>query len=202
MTIISSHRPHAQGGQFPLNQIRAYKSWLTVAKKIIYFGSPEPDLGASRQNTQFIGCPDFPQIAILAAYAASCLDTVAIVNSDIVLTEPVLKIPIYLSRGICKAAVSRRHHYDPGTFDLAAAVDITTDRGRDIFIAEPVVWREVAKRIPSVYRIGHQKWDAWVCDYWRDTHKKKFMDFTHLRCVFHPNHGERRMPYSKELEAV
>lgn len=202
MTIISSHRPHAQGGQFPINQIRAHQSWISVANRIIYFGPEEAELKDSLGKTRFIGCEDFPEIRLLASWASTQFDCVAIVNSDIVLTENVLKVPVMLAKGMYKAAVSRRHHYDPQTFDLASAVDNVKDRGRDIFIAAPVIWKDVAQNIPAAYRIGHQKWDAWVCDRWRDTYKNKFMDFTYLRCVFHPNHEERRMPYARELENV
>lgn len=202
MIIVSSHRPHSQGGQFPLNQIRAHASWLLVANRIIYVGPAEPDLHDQHNKTRFLDSEDFPRIKTMAELAASQTDTVAVVNSDIVLTEPVLKVAVMLAKGMYTAAVSRRHHYDPATFDLNAAVDHIEDRGRDIFVAHPTIWRDVARNIPSVYRIGHQKWDAWVCDHWRDTYKRKFMDFTYLRCVFHPNHEERRMPYSKELERV
>ena len=201
MIIVSSHRPHSRSEAYRINQVRAKKSWDAFARKIVYFGLNEPELQTS-EKTFFVGTDDFPRIMDMASFAGSQSDVVAIVNADIVLTKPILEMERRILRKQVYGAISRRYHYDPTTADLTMAKDDPADRGRDIFIALPRVWAQIALKIPSGYRIGHQKWDAWVSDYFRDNFGKKFYDFTGLRCVFHPIHEERTMPYAREIEKL
>jgi hypothetical protein len=200
MILISSHRPHSQGGCFPQNQIAAHQSWEGVARRIIYFGSFEQSL--SGPTTQFIPSTDFPRIKDMATMAGRQPQITALVNADIILIPLIHKIEFNIQRGFARACISRRHHFEPGAQTLDQARDDPLDRGRDIFVTRPDIWRKVAEEIPPVFRIGHQKWDAWLSDYFKTTQGKYFTDFTRLRCVFHPIHGDRKMPYAPELEDV
>lgn len=202
MIIISSHRPHAKNDSYRRNQIRAKQSWDVFSRKVIYFGKYEPELATTPDKTTFIGGEDFPRIADMATVASIQADVVAIVNADIVLTKPILEMERRVLLRQVYGAISRRYHYDPETFDITMAQDDPKDRGRDIFMAMPKVWGQIAARIPPGYRIGHQRWDAWVSDYFRDNFGKKFYDFTGLRCVFHPVHEDRYMPHSQEIDKL
>lgn len=190
MTIISSFRPHKDSAVYRENQIRAHKSWESVAAEIVYFGKPEPELGGV--TTRFLPCEEWPKIAFMAEWAATYKEPAAIVNSDIVLEEPVARVFDIVKRTHIGAATSRR-------FDLETRKLNPEDHGRDIFICKPKIWKMVAKEIPDVCRIGHQCWDGWFVGFLRKRIGKRFADFTQLRAVFHPTHGERLMPYSEEI---
>lgn len=199
MIAISSHRPLDQEPEIKRNQLLAKRTWESVFSRIIYFGVFEQELASSK--TVFFPHEEFPRIKDLMEQAGKQRGLVAILNADIVVTPDLKKLErMMMLRGkLC--ASSRRYHFDPDTCDWKAA-QLGNDRGRDIFIARNDIWRDAAHNVPEQFRIGHQGFDGWITDFFRGKYNTSFIDFTDMRIIFHPNHGNRKMPHSKEVAAV
>lgn len=199
VTAISSVRPHSRSPEFARNQSMAWRSWQWAFSKIIYVGIEEPELHS--QKTSFVAAEDWPRIQTLAEVAAnqpvSVLAPVAIVNADIVIGQRFSNVRNMFTYKWCGS--SRRYHFDPHTPNYERATLIEADRGRDIFIAQRRIWKQIAEKVPSHLRIGHQQWDAWVTDYFNEHYKSGFFDFTGMKCIFHPKHEDRQMPYANEI---
>lgn len=196
MIAISSHRPHARSVEFRRNQMLAKRTWENLFTKIIYAGIPEAELQS--QKTVFIQTEDFPTIQTLAKIAASQQESViAILNADICIGQRFNTVKQMMQARLC--ASSRRFHFDPHNPNWDRAQTDERDRGRDIFIAQKRIWKRIAQEVPSYLRIGHQQWDAWVTDYFNEHCKPGFLDFTNMKCIFHPNHEDRQMPFAQKI---
>lgn len=178
---------------------------MMFAKRIILFGQHEPDL--SNPKVAFVPSEQFPRIKSLIAMAAKQRHQfVAICNGDILLDPAIIRIEGRMKNGHYKCASSRRWHFDP-TKPMAEALETASltnqdgflDRGRDVFIAKADAWEKLSHEVPEHLRMGHQHWDAWATDAFRRHWDAKFLDFTVLRIVHHPNHQGRRMPYADQI---
>ena len=196
MIALSSHRPHSKSREFAFNQRLAWLSWQGCFNKIIYAGPPEAELQS--RKTVFIQTEDFPTIQTLAKIASEqSEESVAVLNADICVGHRFGQVKLRMQSMLC--ASSRRWHFDPtNPQNFENAVLIDSDRGRDIFIAKKRVWKRIADLVPGHLRIGHQQWDAWMTDYFNSL-KPSFFDFTGIKCIFHPNHGDRQMPYADQI---
>lgn len=175
----------------------AKRTWEGYFRKIIYFGPEEPDLKS--QKTEFIESEQWPTIKRMAEVAAKLAGPTAILNADILVTPGLRVVENRLNSGLAVCGSSRRFHFDINDLpSLGKARLIDGDRGRDIFVANQRLWGQVARDIPSHYRIGHQQWDGWMTDFF-NTFKPAFVDFTQIRCIFHPTHGDRQMPYADQI---
>lgn len=61
--------------------------------------------------------------------------------------------------------------------------------GLDFFIAKQNIWRSVSSVIPPEFCIGKIQWDTWLVSYFVNQHR--CVDFSPLKLVYHPTHGER-----------
>lgn len=198
MIAVSSHRPHSRSVEFARNQSMAKRTWENAFFWIIYAGPKETDL--SSPKTEFRKTEDWPRIQTMAQIAASKRGYVAILNADILVDPRIKRLEDFWRKRGYVCASSRRFHFDPfNPKGFADARLIDADRGRDIFVATYDVWQRVAGIIPPYLRIGHQQWDRWLSDYFRDTFSSRFHDFTDNRFIFHPNHGDREMPHAQQI---
>lgn len=164
---------------------RAKVTWDLVFSEVHYFNQAEPLL--SGLNTLFIKTdpPDeAPTIALMAEHASLTRSWTAILNADIMVMVDMLRIERILSyKYHADCALSRRfrtvHDQEP------------TDWGLDFFVARPEVWRAVAVQIPKVFRLGHIRWDTWLCSFWAHQYPQRFVDLTPSRLILHPDHDER-----------
>lgn len=199
MIAISSHRPHGKSVEFRRNQLLAKRSWESAFTRIVYAGSEEPELKS--QKTSFVEAEEWPTIQTLAQIAseqpAQIDKPIAIINADIVIGQRFGNVKNRMT--FMRCASSRRWHFDPHAPNYDRAELIDADRGRDIFVAQRRIWRHISRVVPPHLRIGHQQWDAWVTDFFNDNHKAGFFDFTNMKCIFHPFHGDRQMPYANTI---
>lgn len=187
---ISSFRPLGANPEIARNQVRAITSWSVAMDGVILFGKPEPLLSSSR--TVFVDAPDYPSISLLA-YAASQLTVPScLINADIVVAQHLRWIAGQAWAKRAVAWTSKRCEYDPGTFDLDGAKVV--DAGADIFCAMPEVWARVYQAIPGGFRLSAPTWDSWLLGFLTLTFKRRFVDVTALRPIFHPKHGQRIRP--------
>jgi len=199
MIALSSARRHEKNAEYSANQKRAADSW-SVFSQVFYFGEYEEEL--SRNNVLNVKSDEWPTIKSMARFAGHIQnDLVAIINADIVVTEPIVEVEKKLKELTIPAATSYRYEFDPADGDLSKAVRIKEDRGMDIFVATPEVWRMVEKRIPEYLRIGHQTFDSWLCGFFCANFGFGFRQFTDYRCIFHPKHGGRETPFSSEIRS-
>jgi len=199
MIAISSARRHEKNAEYALNQKRAGESWK-LFKDVYYFGSYEEDL--RHDNVAWVKSDDWPTIKRMAEFASRMKDDlVAIINADIVVTEPILEVEAKLKELTMPAATSYRYEFDPATGDISKAVRVKENRGMDIFVCTPEVWGAVSGLIPSYLRIGHPTWDTWLCGYLCHHYGFGFRDFTEYRCIFHPRHEGRETPHSVEIKS-
>lgn len=206
MIIISSFRPFGEDPEWDRNQMMAFRTWQMVAKRVFLFGQQEPTLAGSKVS--FVNSEQFPRIKDMAALAGSLRHDycIAICNGDILMDPKIRAIEQRMRYGTCRCASSRRWHYDPSkpineAIEAASLFteDGVDDRGRDVFIARWDVWERIAKEMPSSYRIGHNEWDAFLTDKFREHWNERFLDFTAMRYIHHPHHGGRRRPYHEAV---
>lgn len=200
MIAISSARRHEKSPEYAANQKRACESWKLFSK-VFYFGSYEEDL--RRDNVLWVRSEEeFPSIKRLAEFASHVDEgeLACLINADIVVTDPILLVEKKLKELTIPAATSYRYEFDPATGDLSSAVRNKQDRGMDIFVAGPNVWKMVAARIPDYLRIGHQTFDSWLCGFFCDNFGFGFRQFTDYCCIYHPKHGGRETPHSSEIK--
>lgn len=199
MIAISSARPHERNKEYAINQKRAGESW-SLFKTVYYFGNYEEDL--CHDNTRWVRSDDWPSIKRMAEFAKYITDDlVAIINADIVVTEPILEVEQKLKELTVPAATSYRYEFDPTTGDLSKAVRARENRGMDIFVCTPEVWSVMAKEIPDYLRIGHPTWDTWVCGFLCSHYGFGFREFTSYRCIFHPRHEGRETPHNDAIRS-
>lgn len=199
MIAISSARRHEKNPEYASNQKRAASSWK-VFSQVFYFGSYEEDI--CHDNVLFVKSDDWPTIKRMAEFSSHTNgDLVAIINADIVVTEPILEVEKKLKELTIPAATSYRYEFEPADSDLSRAVRYKTDRGMDIFVATQDAWKIVAKQIPEYLRIGHPTFDSWLCGFFCHNFGFGFRQFTDYRCIFHPKHGGRETPHSPEIRS-
>jgi hypothetical protein len=200
MIAISSARKHEKNAEYAMNQKRAGESWK-LFKQVFYFNGYEQEL--THDNVLNVKSDDWPSIKRMAEFASNMVDDlVAIINADIVVTEPLLEVEQKLKELTVPAATSYRYEFDPDDYpDLSNAVRHKEDRGMDVFVATPEVWGMVSKRIPEYLRIGHQTFDSWLCGFFCSNFGFGFRGFTDYRCVFHPKHGGRDTPHSASIKS-
>jgi hypothetical protein len=199
MIAISSARRHDKNAEYALNQKRACESWK-LFNQVYYFGSYEEDL--RKDNVLWVKSDDWPTIKRMAEFASHIRgDLAAIINADIVVSDPILEVESKLKELTIPAATSYRYEFDPETGDLGSAVRVRENRGMDIFVCTPEVWLAISKAIPEYLRIGHPTWDTWVCGFLASNYGFGFREFTSYRCIFHPRHGGRETPHSAEIKS-
>lgn len=182
MICISSFRPFNQCSEdIKQNQLRAFKSWLFAFEEITYFNLPE--VGVQSCKTRFVPCSGKPTIRNIAQVASLARSWVAIVNADIVVTEKIIGVEHRLKEQECKCFISRRYDTKTG---------MILDEGLDIFGAVPEVWRAVALRVPKELTLGRILWDTWMLSYFVANYGRKCADISPAKCIFHPQHAERR----------
>lgn len=192
----SSHRPHSESEEYRENQLLAFRTWQGVFDKIIYFGPEEPELASSK--TMFVPIADFPSIKEMAAMLARNKGFHVLLNADICVAPRIKDLPAYMKFNGKSSASSRRWHFrkEDNTFDKA---DMGDDRGRDFFMCRSDIWHAVAETINPGFRIGHQKWDAWMVNFLRAKYNDGFADISGDRLIFHPVHEGRKMPHSEQV---
>lgn len=195
MIAVSSHKPFDKSPDYAANQTAASATWKNKFKAIYYIGHYEA--GLSHKNTMFVRPDgDYPTIKAMANLGDILGGGyVAIINADIVLTEPLLEVEKKMNEMALPAAVSYRHEFNPQDPDWQQnAVRNKEDRGMDIFIATNAIWKMIAKEIPEDLWFGHNLWDSWVCGWMCHHLGYGFRHFTDYRCVFHPKHEGRSQP--------
>lgn len=200
MIAISSARRHESNSEYAANQKRAAESWK-LFKSVYYFGSYEKDL--TSDNTLYAKSSEWPTIKEMAHFASHIQgDLVALINADIVITEPILAVEKKLKELTMPASSSYRYEFDPNDYpDLSKAVRNKEDRGMDVFIGTSETWKMVAQRIPDYLRFGHPTWDSWMCGFFCSTFGFGYRAFTDYRCIFHPKHGGRETPHSPSIRS-
>lgn len=194
LIIVSSQKPQAKcSKQYAAQQKEALDSWLKLKAAVILLNDKSevsvPE-GVLLQQPKEVQPTVHELIGAALAHAKNKQDVIiAVVNSDIILTESALKV-LQLSDklGNSWAATSLRYQFKK---DMAAAE--TKDQGLDIFVASPRIWEMVYADMPKhnvdKLRIGKTLWDTWLSGYFK-THimQSKYVDMTHWKCVFHKEH--------------
>lgn len=200
MIAIGSHKPFSESEEYAATQAMAATSWHEHFSAIYYFGNYEQ--GLNHDKVLFAKSSGYPTIKEMAEFASHCAcEYVAMINADIVIGPRIGEVEKKLNELSLPAAVSYRHEFDPADPKwMDSAERKLNDRGMDIFVAKPEIWRMVAKRIPEYLRIGHNRWDSWVCGFFCEHLGYGFRHFTDYRCVFHPKHGGRCVvPHGNEI---
>lgn len=188
MIAVSSFKPRGESLEIEQNQADANRSWNEVFSQIIYFN--DYDHAMSSSKTSFIPCEGYPTIKDLAGYCSMLEGWSCIINADIVVTNAMILVEYALDRHNALCATSRRYTFDP---KMGISKSSFVDFGLDIFVARPGIWSEVASIVPEDFRIGHCLWDTWMAGFFNAT--GKYYDITPFKCVFHPIHHYRRVPF-------
>lgn len=199
LVIVSSQKPKGKcSKQYAAQQSDALASWLQLKAAVILVNdksevaAPE---GVLLQQPKEAHPSIYELIGAGLDYAKNKQDVViAIVNSDIILTENFLKV-LQLGDKLSNAwaATSQRYQYDHKKRDIDRAE--ITDSGLDVFVATPRIWQDVYSAMPTMnahkMKIGRNLWDTWLSGYFK-THVmgSKYIDFTHWKCVFHKEHPQ------------
>jgi hypothetical protein len=191
MTLITSHRPLSESPEIARNQIRAKESWELVFDEIIYFGKQEPSLSSNK--TMFIDSDEFPTIDLLLTAAALASDWSCLINADIVVSPLLGKVLEECIQKRVQAFTSMRYEFDPDAKDMSQAK--VKDSGYDFFMTDAALWTGAAQKIPPGYRIGHNRWDNWILGYFNTVCRRRFVDITSRRVIFHPRHENRKQPH-------
>jgi hypothetical protein len=191
MTLITSHRPLSESEEIARNQLRAKESWEPVFDEIIYFGKYEPALASIK--TMFIESEEFPTIDLLLTAAALASGWTCLINADIVVSPMLGMVLQECIQKRVQAFTSMRYEFEPDANDLSKAK--VKDSGYDFFMTDTALWIGAAQKIPKGYRIGHNRWDNWILGYFNTVCRRRFVDITSRRCIFHPRHSERKQPY-------
>lgn len=198
LSAVASFRALDDSAEVAANQLRAKRSWDAVFDRIILFGDYDKRLASP--ITEFVPCEDFPRISLLAMVASCQTNPVCLLNADIVVARNLKEL---VNKAWAKQAVamtSQRLEFNPKTEDYFRAV--VRDLGADFFCALPQVWKQVYKAIPTQFRIGHQRWDQWMLNYFWFTFKRRFVDITTFGPIFHPKHEGRKMPHHIDISGV
>lgn len=198
LAAVSSFRSLDDSAEVAENQLRAKRSWDLVFDRILLFGIYDKRLASP--VTQFLTYEDFPHISMMAWVASQHTYPACLLNADIVVAPNLKEL---VNKAWAKGALamtSQRLEFDPKTEDYFRAV--VRDLGADFFCAMPAVWKQVHKAIPSLFRIGHQRWDQWMLNFLWYKYRRQFVDITTLAPIFHPKHEGRKMPYTIDTTGV
>lgn len=195
MIAISSHRPLVDSAEYMRNQLFAHDSWEEVFSQIVYFG--EPQHGLDSEKTTFIRSEEYPRIVDLVELAAAQNDWSCLINADIVVAPHMTDIEHNLKRQRVLAAYSQRWEFDADDEKVKPKV---VDNGLDFFAANPAIWKEAFRWVPTEFRIGHIRWDTWMFEFFCHRCGSGCRDLTKAQVIFHPRHGDRRMPHRDEVE--
>jgi hypothetical protein len=181
MIAISSFRPFELcSPTIRHNQIRAFKSWMLAFERVIYLGTPCPEL--SGILSEFIPTEGKPSIKRICQIASSTGVWTAIINADIVVVPKLKQVELSMNHKGVECGVSER-------FDLDSGFKI--DQGLDMFVAKPNVWSQAALRVPDDFTLGRTLWDNWMLGFMCVNFGRKCADFTPTKCVYHPKHEDR-----------
>jgi len=191
--ILSSVRPFGQKPSYDENQRKAIETWFFVAKRVILFNLPEDTKNMQRPGLSYVGPntnpPTIKQM-LVSVIGLNDEEVVAIVNSDIMLSQAIGKIPIVAlsnSLGRAWACVSSRQTLDKRT----GIVSPPSDNGLDFFCSTVRIWRDVEAKIPGVLAIGRPVWDNWVNSFFRGyIDPAKYFDITSWKAIIHTDHDE------------
>lgn len=195
MIAISSHRPHSENSEYRINQIKALESWYPHFKDIFYLGHEEPEL--KKKKVLFLPSEPYPRIKDMFKIAGNFMNSyVTLLNADIILSSGFGKILEKIESNNIVAATSRRWNYPVSRGPNAARL---SDFGLDVFVAKPAAWKKASAAVPDCLRLGHIQWDSWLSGFFNKELKSKFVDFTHYKAVFHPEHQGRNAPHNSEM---
>jgi hypothetical protein len=197
MLAISSIKPFSQDLAYGLLQQEAISSWARIFNEIILVSSnPEPSLDKLKITMIIADC--FPPIHHLSLLASSSVEPyVAIINSDIYLTEELKLVEALLNKSGSRCATSRRWNY---AGDVQSAQLHPGDNGLDIFMATPDAWAYVSGQIPVELRLGIPGWDNWLVRCFHKRYGHSFRNFTRWRCCFHPLHSPHERPHAHQVQ--
>lgn len=198
LVAVSSFRALDDSDEVAENQLRAKRSWDLVFDRIILFGAYEKRMASS--TTEFIKCEDFPHISAMAFAASQQTVPVCILNADIVVAKNLKALVNQAWFNGAQAMTSQRLEFDPKTEDYFRAKVV--DLGADFFCAKPDGWKQAYKEIPKQFRIGHNRWDQWILNFFWHTYRRRFVDITTLGPIFHPKHGDRKQPHNIDATGV
>jgi hypothetical protein len=190
VNILSSVRPLRDCAETRKRTLAANRSWRGLFDRIIYFGSPSPELG-SPPEVEFMVSEQFPRIVDMVHVAAQLPGWTAIVNGDIIIGRRIKEAEAALVRRKASCAISKRYEFQNGDTRNGRVVDL----GLDFFTARQEVWAAIAEEYPDRYRFGHSSWDALMLGAFNYHDRIHLFDLTGWRIVFHPKHGERRQIY-------
>jgi hypothetical protein len=188
LIAVSSFRPLDENAEVAANQIRALRSWDAAFDAIYLFGQDDPRLRTKK--TFFIESEPYTHISAMALVSCRTMAAACILNADIVVAPTLRHIAQMAWNKPAVAWTSKRAEFDPAKEDYDSAK--VKDMGADIFCALPPVWERVWGSIPPGYRIGTPTWDSWMLGFLGLTYRRRFVDMTSLRPIFHPKHVERR----------
>lgn len=188
LTAISSFRPLNDNGEVAFNQIRALRSWDAAFSEVYLCSPHEPRLASPK--TTFVDVEDFPRLSLLMLLGAEADGPSAILNADIVVASHLRRVAELVWMTGASAFTSRRYEFDSARADYESAKLV--DMGADFFCAQPHVWWQAWREIPTAYRIGNGGWDNWLLGYLTTMLRRKFVDVTPYRLIFHPKHTERK----------
>lgn len=193
MIAVSSHRSHNQSDEYARNQTWARKSWVGIFSEVIYLSNHEEAL--SEPNTFFLGYDGWPTLKEMAHIAAHQNQLTALINADIIVTEPILHVERIIKKIGILGATSYRKEFDPPDYpDLSNAQ--VKDKGLDIWIAKPEIWSRISTDAPTNLFIGHIQIDTWLCGWMCNHLGYAFRNFNEFGCVYHPFHGGRVQPHN------
>lgn len=181
MIAISSFKPFSKcTDEIAQNQVKAFKSWLPVFERIIFFGERCSELDSCK--TEFVPCDSKPSIRRMAELASRFQGWVAILNSDIITNSKLREVERKLNDLHCECAISKRWCTKQGTI---------IDNGLDFFCAVPEVWKRLASRIPEEFTLGRIAWDQYVLGFFCKNYGRKCADLSPAKICWHPPHGGR-----------
>jgi hypothetical protein len=197
LLIVSSFKPANKCTDDYLNQQKlALDSWLSLKAAIILLNEKEDVPFAPPEivfrDPRLEPPPVHDIIGAGLDYIKNLKDEsviIAIVNSDIILTQDFNKVLLLTDKhGNNWAASSRRYHY---TKDMAKAE--IKDWGIDTFAASARVWKmvhaDMKKYNADKLRIGKTIWDSWLSGYFvASIISSKYISLSDLKCVFHKEH--------------
>jgi hypothetical protein len=186
MIALSSYAPLSRSSETARNQIAAKQTWEQAFSSIVYFNAPSPELLSAK--TVFSGHRERPKILDMARYAAELNGFVAIVNSDIHMSNRLPAVESAMATQHVWCGTSRRMEFDPNTHPRSGRL---VDLGLDFFFALPSVWALLAAEIPEQFVIGKQLWDTWTLSFFIIHGGRYCVDLTPSNLVWHPKHGHR-----------
>ena len=187
MIAVSSFRPF-DGCPKTIwqHQITANRSWERIFNQIFYFNDRDQRMHSAK--TVFLPCKEKPTIKAIAGFCGGLNDWSCLVNADIIIPPNFRRVEEALRSNLAGCAVSRRWTVlEDGDTSKARLVDY----GLDFFAATPMIWKKVAEKIPTDFRLGRIVFDNWLVNFFMSEFGNYCYDVTGSRVVFHPQHEDR-----------